>query len=76
MDQEQYLELQHGFSLVGFQHEAEGPDASVGIIRLFPISLRRHSRQELPFPQDLHLLHFPYSWNSQWDSGEPDASTG
>lgn len=75
-NRKQYLELQHGFSLIGLQHEAEGPDPSVGIICLFSIALWRHSRQELPFPLDLLLLHCAHYQNSQWDSGESDASTG
>ena len=41
-----YLELQHGFPLVGLQHEAEGADAGVGVISLLPVALQKR-RAEL-----------------------------
>lgn len=35
-----YLEFQHGFAFVRLQHEAERPDARVGIISFFSVSLQ------------------------------------
>lgn len=35
-----YLKLQHGFSFVGLEHEAESSDSCVGIVSLFSVSLQ------------------------------------
>lgn len=50
MNRERYLELQHGFALVGLQHEAERADPGVGVVGLLPVALQGtwHMKHTIP----------------------------